>query len=156
MKTIRRRRLEKKTDYKLRFGLLKSGKTRLVIRKTNKYLIAQIVSTEIAQDKVLIGMSTKDLLSNGWPKEKSGSLKSLPACYSLGFILGKEMKTKKISESILDLGMHRNIHKSRIYALVKGVIDAGISIPCSEEALPTEQDLKRNDSLTKIMEKIIK
>ena len=38
-KTIRKRRYEGKTDYKARFFLLKSGKPRVVFRKTNRYLL---------------------------------------------------------------------------------------------------------------------
>ena len=73
MKIPRRRRLEAKTDYKLRLGLLKSEKPRLVIRKTNSYIIAQIVETEIAQDKIVVGTTSKSLIEKGWPKEKIGS-----------------------------------------------------------------------------------
>ncbi len=61
MKTQRRRRLETKTDYKARLALLKSEKPRLVIRKSNRYILAQIVLSEIAQDKILFRVSSKDL-----------------------------------------------------------------------------------------------
>ncbi|MEM4271506.1 MAG: 50S ribosomal protein L18, partial [Candidatus Pacearchaeota archaeon] len=81
MKTPRRRRLEAKTDYKARLELLKSGKPRLVVRKSNKYMTIQIVKSEIAQDKVIVGTTSRILLEKGWPKEKSGSLKSLAAAY---------------------------------------------------------------------------
>ena len=61
MKLPRRRRLESKTDYKSRLALLKSEKPRLVVRKTNRYIIVQIVSSEIAQDKILVGKTSKKL-----------------------------------------------------------------------------------------------
>src|SRR3989338_8341156 len=115
MRTVRRRRLQQKTDYKSRLSLLGSEKKRLVIRKTNRYVISQIVESHIAQDKVLFGLSSKDLLSHGWPEKLKGSLKSLPASYLTGYLLGKMAKERKISEVILDIGMHRNVHKSRIY-----------------------------------------
>jgi len=91
-KTIRRRRKEGKTDYKSRLGLLKSGKARVVARKTNRYFIGQIVISDIAQDKVIIGANSKELLSKGWPEELKGSLKSLTACYLTGFLLGKKIR----------------------------------------------------------------
>ena len=156
MRSVRRRRLERKTDYKARFGLLKSGKSRLVVRKTNRYVIAQIVKSDIAKDKVLLGMSTKDLLSLGWPKEKQGSLKSLAACYSIGFLIGQKAKTLKETDLILDMGMHRNTHKSRIYAVLKGAIDAGITIPVSEQSLPEEKDINRIKELESLVQKVTK
>ena len=62
MRTIRKRRLEAKTDYKARLELLKSGKPRLVIRKTSRYIIAQLVLSENAQDKVLKGFTSLSLV----------------------------------------------------------------------------------------------
>ncbi|MEK6873850.1 MAG: 50S ribosomal protein L18 [Nanoarchaeota archaeon] len=142
MRTVRKRRNENKTDYKLRIGLLKHDKPRIVVRKTNKYLIAQYVQSQNAKDKVLIGITSKELIKHGWPKESLGSLKSIPAAYLTGYILGKKILNKhKKSESILDTGLQRNIHGSRIYALLKGLIDAGIEIPCNEKVFPSEDKL---------------
>jgi len=139
MKTVKRRRLEKKTDYKTRLELLKSGKTRLVVRKTNKYIVAQLVSSNVAQDNVEMGVTSIILLSKGWPKDKKGSLKNKAAAYLTGYLLAKGSKTK---EAILDIGMHRNIQKSRVYALVKGAIDGGLKIPHSSSSLPNIEEIK--------------
>ena len=149
-KTVRRRRKEGKTDYKLRFGLLKSEKPRIVFRKSNKYIIGQTISSDIAQDKILVGVTSKDLLRNGWPEEKKGSLKSLPACYLTGFMLGRKSKVK---EAIFDIGLNRNVKKSRIYAFLKGVIDAGIKVSYKEEVMPEMKSIERED-MRKIIEKI--
>lgn len=81
-RTIRRRRHEGKTDYKARLALLTSRKPRIVIRKTNRYVIVQLIESNAAQDKVIAGISSKSLLNNGWSAEKSGSLKSKAAAYS--------------------------------------------------------------------------
>lgn len=155
MKTIRRRRMENRTDYKARFGLLKSEKPRLVIRKTNRYIIAQLVLSDTAQDKVIASVISKDLVSKGWPAEKSGSLKSLSAAYLTGLLLASKVK-KTTKEAILDLGMQRNIKGSRIYAALKGFIDGGIKVPCSEDSLPKEEDLKKNEKVVATFEKIRK
>ena len=151
--SIRQRRLKAKTDYKARLALLKSDKPRLVIRKTNKYMTAQLVESNLAQDKVLFGLTSKALLSKGWPKEKAGSLKSLPAAYLTGLLLGKTAKSK-VKEAILDLGMYRNIQKSRIYAVLKGVIDSGLKISCNEKVLPSEKELNVNPELNKFFDKV--
>jgi len=148
MKTLRRRRKENKTDYKARLSMLKSEKPRLIIRKTNRYIIAQIVESHIAQDKVLFGASTQDLLEKGWPKENTGSLKSRPAAYLLGLLIAKKAKGK-IKEAILDLGLQRNVPGSRLYAVVKGAIDGGLSIPHSAESLPSSDLINSNEKLQK-------
>lgn len=152
-KTIRRRRLEAKTDYKARLALLKSGKARLIVRKTNRYITAQLVTSNIAQDSVVIGFTSKNLLAKGWPESQAGSLKSLPAAYLTGYLLGKESKGK-VSEAILDIGMHRNIQKSRLYAVLKGALDAGLDIPHGESSLPDEKALTSNKAITETFTKV--
>ncbi len=155
MRTIRRRRMEAKTDYKSRLALLKSEKARLVIRKTNRYIVVQIVESDLAQDKILFGVNSKALLTKGWPKNQSGSLKSLPAAYLTGLMLGKMAKTK-VKECVLDIGMNRNVKKSRLYAALKGAIDAGLNIPHSADSLPSIEDLKKNEKTSKIFDKMVK
>ena len=154
MRTLRRRRLEKKTDYKARLALLKSGEARLVVRKTNRYIIAQFIHSNIAQDKIIVGITSKDLLSKGWPKEYAGSLKSLPASYLTGYLLGKLAQKHHIKEAVFDIGMHRSFPKSRFYSLLKGAIDAGLNIPFKQEVLPTEEDLKKIEKLKSLIDKI--
>jgi large subunit ribosomal protein L18 len=153
MKTLKRRKLEGRTDYKARLNLLKSEIPRLVVRKSNRFITAQIVSSETAQDKVLFGVNSKMLLSKGWPKELEGSLKNRSAAYLTGLMLGK-MAKGKIEEAILDFGMNRNVHKSRIYAVLKGVIDAGIKVRVSEEVLPTVEELKAVEKTKSIFDKV--
>jgi len=141
-RTIRRRRLEAKTDYKARLILLKSGKPRLVVRRTNRYIIAQIVTTDIAQDKVIKSVMSKDLISKGWPEDKQGSLKSKSAAYLTGYLLGKEVQSK-IPQAIFDIGMNRNLEKSRLYAVLKGALDAGLNVPHSPEVLMTDEEVSQ-------------
>jgi len=152
MRTLRRRRKETKTDYKARFSLLKSGKPRLVVRKTNRHIMVQIVQSEIAQDRVIAKASSKDLLEKGWPKAREGSLKSLQASYLTGLMLAK--KSGGINEAILDIGLQRNISGGRIYAVLKGAIEGGLKIPHSPKSLPTDERLKSNENLFKLLEEI--
>ena len=153
MKTIKRRKLEKKTDYRGRLSLLKSGKPRLIVRKTNRYIIAQIVESDVAQDRVVFGANSKQLIGKGWPENEAGKLKNRTAAYLTGYLLGNEAKSK-IKEAILDIGMNRNIKKSRIYAVLKGALDSGLVVPHSEEALPTIEEIGSKEKINKILEKI--
>jgi large subunit ribosomal protein L18 len=138
MRTQKRRRLENKTDYKLRLNLLKSGVQRIVIRRTAKYFIVQVVESHAAQDKIITGVTSKDLLKNGWDAKYSGSLKSIPAGYLTGLLLAKQVKKGSF---IIDLGMARTVSGSRIFSVVKGLIDGGLDINANEKAFPSEDRL---------------
>jgi large subunit ribosomal protein L18 len=143
MKTIqKRRRRENKTDYLARLKMLKSGKPRLIFRKTNKYVISQYVISEEAQDKVLFGITSKKLLDYDWPESFKGSLKSIPASYLTGYLIAKKIQKEKLETPIVDLGMVRKEHKSKIYAFLKGLIDAGLEISCKKEAFPEQERIE--------------
>ncbi len=139
MKVSKRRRIESKTDYAKRVKLLKGESPRLVFRKTNRYVIAQYITSNEAQDKIEIGMTSQALLVYGWPKEFEGSLKSLPASYLIGFLIGKEIQKKKLEVPIMDFGMTRVIKKNKAFAFLKGVADSGVEVNCSEENFPEQE-----------------
>ena len=138
LRTLKRRRRENKTDYKARRILLTSGLPRIVVRITNKYFILQAVESDEAQDKVISTVTSKELLKNGWDKKMSGSLKSIPAGYLTGLLLAKKLKKGKY---IMDLGMIRTLKGSRVFAVVKGLIDGGLDIPANESVFPSEERL---------------
>lgn len=150
----KRRRQEKKTDYGARLSLLKSGKARLVIRKTNRYVVAQIVTSKQAQDTVLMTVSSKDLIAKGWPEAQAGSLKSKAASYLTGMLIAKSAVKAGVKEAILDMGMYRNVKKSRIFAALRGAVDGGLSIPHSKESLPSDEDLQASDKAAPLVEKL--
>lgn len=174
-RTLKRRRREGRTDYKLRLGLLKSGLSRIVIRKTNKYFIVQAVESNEAQDKVVVTVSSKELLKNGWDEKKSGSLKSIPAGYLTGLLFAKKLgdgaargipskKGTGVPSSsgkkyIVDLGMARTIKGSRVFAVVKGLVDGGLNIVADEKVFPSDERLMgehsgMKDMVIKIKEKL--
>ena len=142
MKTLKRRRREQKTDYLKRIKLLKSGRPRIVFRRTNKYLITQYVISEEAKDKIKIGVNSKQQLKYGWPEKSRGSLKSIPAAYFTGLLIGEKIIKERLETPIVDFGMLRVLHKTRIYAFLKGLVDSGIKIKCNEETFPSEDKTK--------------
>lgn len=152
-RTLKRRRLEARTDYRARLALLKSEKPRLVIRKTNRYITLQLVESISAQDKIIFGVNSKQLLEKGWPKEMSGSLKSKPAAYLSGLMLAKLAKGK-IKDAILDLGMQRNIPKSKLYAALNGAIDGGLIVPHSQDILPGYAEISKNPKTGSLIAKL--
>jgi len=139
MKTLKRRKLEGRTDYGKRLKLLKSNSPRLVFRKTNRYIIAQYITSRQAQDKIEIGITSKKLKEFGWPEEFDGSLKSIPAAYLTGLVMGREINKKRLKTPIVDFGMMGVLAKNRGYAFLKGIVDAGVKIKCDEEQFPEEE-----------------
>ena len=97
-------------------------------------MMAHIISYEPSGDKILLGVSSKQLQKQGWKY----SCKNIPASYLTGLLLGQKAKENKIKEAILDLGLLTPIKGSRLYALLKGAIDSGLSVPCSEDIFPDE------------------
>lgn len=150
----KKRRRQNKTDYKSRFSLLQSGAVRLVIRKTNKFIIVQAIESKEAQDKILFGVTSKNLVENGWSDKYAGSLKSVPAAYLTGMLMAKQLDKKQ--KYIVDTGMARNVHGSRIYAAVKGLIDGGANINADKKAFPSEDRLKGEHLDEKLKEIIAK
>jgi len=144
-----KRRRQNKTDYSARKTLLESGTTRLVIRKTNRYIIAQIVASKKAQDKVICSAFSKELVKYGLAE--TFSMKNLPDAYLTGYLCGKKAIKAGIKKAILDIGLIRSTKGNKIYAAVKGAIDSGLDIPCSEEILPKNEKIKID---IKIKEKI--
>lgn len=156
-----RRRRARKTDYKARLALLKSGLPRLIVRKTNRYVISQIVKSKNAQDAIICSANSKELLKYGW----HFSLKSIPAAYLTGFLLGIRAKKNKIENAIVDIGLQRSTKGSRIYAALKGAVDAGVSVKYSKDIMPSEERLKGKhlknaekieEEINKVKEKMIK
>lgn len=154
-----RRRREGITDYRKRLRLLKSRKTRVVIRKSIKYTQIQFVEYKEDGDDILVTANSKELITKyNWKYSTS----SIPAAYLVGLIAGKRAKDKGIKECVLDMGRYIPTNGNKIFASVKGLIDAGLDCPYSEEKLPSEERIlgkhiddniatSVNDIKTKIM-----
>ncbi|MEM7825641.1 MAG: 50S ribosomal protein L18 [Candidatus Aenigmatarchaeota archaeon] len=146
-----RRRREGKTDYKKRLKLLSSKKPRLVIRKSLKYIRAQIVDFDKKGDKTLVFALSKELKKLGW----NYSYDNLPASYLTGLIVGKKALEKGIKEVVLDFGLSPSTKGSRLYACAKGALDAGLKININQELIPSE-DRIRGTHISTFLEKFKK
>ncbi len=133
-----RRRREGKTNYRKRLKLLLSRKPRLVVRITNRRVIAQIIEYHPDGDRVLVGVDSSMLTKYGW----KGDLNNTPAAYLTGLLVGKKALEKGIKEAILDIGLHTPTKGGRVFAVLKGAVDAGMEIPHSPEILPDESRIR--------------
>ena len=133
-----RRRREGRTNYRTRLALLKSGETRLVVRRTNGNVIVQFVDWTQTGDAVKATAVAQELKKMGW----EGSPKNTPAAYLTGLLAGKRAAEAGVESAVLDIGRHTPTKGSRVFAALKGVLDAGIEVPHGgEDVYPSEERL---------------
>jgi len=137
MKSGFKRKRIGKTNYRKRLKLLLSEKPRVVVRKSLKNILVQIVEYSENGDKVILSAHTSELKKYGY----AGGNGNVPASYLVGLLVGNKAKKKEIKESVLDIGLQNSIKGSRIYSVLKGCIDAGLNIPHSKDVLPSEDRL---------------
>ena len=128
-----KRRMERKTNYRKRLALIKSGKARLVIRKSLSNISVQLINFNPNGDQTVASAVSSELKKFGWTKTGN-----IPAAYLTGLLAGKKAKEKNVTEAVLDLGIQTSTKGSRIYAALKGVLDAGVNVPHSKDILPSE------------------
>ena len=129
-----RRRREGKTDYQARKRLVLTGKLRLVARSSLKNVSVQIVAAKPVGDVVLAAAHSRELKKFGW-KAPAGNV---PAAYLTGFLCGLKAKAKGVSDAILDIGLVAPSKGSKLFAVLSGVVDAGVAVPHDEAKIVKE------------------
>jgi len=158
-----RRRREGKTDYRARKRLITQDKNkyatpkyRLVVRFTNRDIVAQIIYSKITGDVVLTAAYSHELHRYGI---KFG-LTNYAAAYAVGLLLARRHLTnigladkyigqKEASGSdytvadneegprpftaLLDVGLVRTTTGHRIFGALKGALDGGLNVPHSDK-----------------------
>ncbi|KKP03183.1 60S ribosomal protein L5 [Trichoderma harzianum] len=164
-----KRRREGKTDYYARKRLITQAKNkynapkyRLVVRFTNKDIVMQIVSSEIAGDKVLVAAYAHELKAYGI----NHGLTNWSAAYATGLLIARRVLTKlgldkdfvgveeadgeftlteaaetddgerRPFKAFLDVGLARTSTGARVFGALKGTSDGGIFVPHSEKRFP--------------------
>jgi len=133
-----RRRREGRTNYHVRYKLIVSKRPRVVVRKSNANTMLQLVKAELAGDKTLLTVKSNELKDFGYTFNTG----NLPAAYLTGLLFGKRMLAMGYAEGIADIGLHASTKGGRIYAALKGAVDAGVEIPHSPEIFPEEERIK--------------
>ncbi|MCL2295677.1 MAG: 50S ribosomal protein L18 [Methanomassiliicoccaceae archaeon] len=133
-----RRRREYRTDYYARKRLLRSGESRAVVRRSNKNVTVQFIDFDMDGDNVRAAATTRELRKMGWEH----SCSSIPAAYLVGYLAGKRALKDGIEYAVLDIGMQNPKYGGVLFAVVKGMADAGLEVPHSEDVLPAEDRIK--------------
>jgi large subunit ribosomal protein L18 len=113
-----------------------SRKPRLVTRASLKNAIVQIIVAKPHGDEVLAAANSRELIKKyGW-KAPTGNI---PAAYLTGLLCGLKAKAAGVEEAILDIGLVSPTKGSKIFAVLSGVVDAGVVVPHSEEKIVKER-----------------
>lgn len=128
-----RRRREGRTDYRVRLRLLKSGKTRAVVRLSGRRVRVSLVTFDPTGDRVLASADSSELGGIDFP---TASLASTPAAYLTAYLAGLRAKASGQEEAVLDLGISHPSVGGRLSAALKGLLDSGLDIPHGEGGFP--------------------
>ena len=135
--TFRRIR-ERKTNYRKREKLLIGKKDFVTVNVSDQNVSAQLIRPNLLGDTVMASVHSNELLSYGW----KGSRKNMPSCYLVGLLLGKKCIQKKITKAILYIGKRH--FTTKIAACLKGLSEAGLEMPFSENIIPSEERIQGN------------
>jgi len=126
-----RRRREVRTDYHQRLRLLKSGKPRLVARKSNKHTTAQLIVPGPQGDETIASAHSGDLAEYGWEAPTG----NISAAYLTGLLAGARAVEAGLEDAVLDIGLNTASPGNKVFAVQEGAIDAGLEIPHSDSVL---------------------
>ncbi len=129
-----RRRREGVTDFARRVALLKSGEPRLVVRKTNKFVVVQVTKLGEKGDATVASATSRQLAKHGFAGKAN-----TPSAYLTGLLVGKLAKAKGVSKCVADFGRHTATKGSLLYAAVQGALDAGLQVPLGEGVAPSRE-----------------
>lgn len=133
-----RRRREGKTDYYQRTRLVVADVPRMVVRRTNRHIIIQLVTAEMEGDRTLVAANSAELEKFGY----KGSTSNTPAAYLTGMLFAAKARKANYDSAILDIGLQRATPGARVFAALKGAVEAGLEIPHGEEILPSDERVK--------------
>jgi large subunit ribosomal protein L18 len=130
-----RRRREGKTNYAKRLAMLKSGKPRMIVRKTNRGVTVQFAEFSEKGDKVIAAADVKSVKKLTGFEGKCNS----PSAFLVGMLAGKKAIAKGAKEFVLDMGLQTPSRGSVVFAALKGAVESGLKTNAGEEILPTEE-----------------
>ena len=171
-----KRRRQGKTDYYARRRLVfqdknkyDSKKYRLVARRTNSRIIAQIIYSTMTGDRVMCTADSHELRHHGL----TAGLTNYSSAYATGLLLARRLlkqvglsdlyaantsvdgdyynsdehldDNRRPFKALLDVGIARTTTGARIFGVLKGACDGGINVPHNTKRFPgyTRAQLKQ-------------
>jgi large subunit ribosomal protein L18 len=107
------------------------------VRKSNTTTIVQVINASVIGDSTVASAISTELTKHGWVAGTG----NLPSAYLTGLLAGLRAKSRGVKEAILDVGLNPPVKGSRVYAALKGAVDAGLAIPYNPEVIPDDSRL---------------
>ena len=133
-----RRRREGKTDYGARIKLIDYEKSRLVVRVSNAQATVQIVDYTPEGDITIASAVGKQLANYGY----LGNTGNITGVYLTGYLCAKRALAAGVEYAILDIGLRSPIKGSKIFAALKGAVDAGLEVPHGDFIFPEDERIR--------------
>jgi large subunit ribosomal protein L18 len=133
-----RRRREGRTDYHQRLRLLLSEENRVVVRKSARNMQVQLVAPKPEGDITLSSAISTELKKYGY----EGATGNTTAAYLTGLLFGLRALDEEYESGVLDIGLAASSAGSRVYAVLKGIIDAGMDVPHNPSVFPSDERIR--------------
>lgn len=119
-----RRRREAKTNYRKRLALVKGNMQRVVVRKSNRRILGQIIGYSEKGDIVSCTADSRELDKIGWHSRGNRA-----TAYLTGMLLASKVDAKERGKDyILDIGLGSPVKDSIPFVFAKGCVDNGLKI----------------------------
>ena len=141
-----RRRRESLTNYRKRVAMVKSGLERVVVRRSNRRIIGQVIKYEAKGDVALAYADSQELKKFGWP-----SRGNKPTAYLTGLLLAR--KAGQRGECILDIGLSSPVKNSIPFVFAKGCKDGGLRLKGNFEIDENVYNYSNSKYAKELMEK---
>ena len=133
-----RRRREGKTDYGARIKLIDYEKSRLVVRVSNSQATVQVIDYAPEGDITIASAVGKQLANYGF----LGNPNNISGVYLTGYLCAKRALAKGVDYAILDIGLRSPIKGSKVFAALKGAVDAGLEVPHGDFIFPEDERIR--------------
>ena len=111
-----------------------AGRNVMFIGKRNRHIIIQLVVAQMDGDYTLVHVNSKELVNYGY----KGYLGNTPAAYLTGMLFAVRAQKAGYEGAIADIGLQVASTGARVFAAVKGAVDAGFDVPVGESILPDD------------------
>lgn len=133
-KVPKKRRRKGKTNYYKRYVMVLSGHPRFVVRKTNKYIWVQVVIFRPEGDHTIAAAHSRELVTKfAW----KGGTSNTPAAYLTGLLAALRAVQKGVKYAAPDIGLHKPIKGSVVFAAIKAANEAGLKVPVNDNVVPS-------------------
>ncbi len=123
-KVAYRRRRANLTNYLKRLGMIRGETPRLVVRKSGRHILVQVIKFSPEGDKVVALAHSSELTQHGWMPQSNA-----PTAYLVGMLAGEKAKKAGEKGVHLDIGMSTPTSGNIGFAAALGAKDAGLECP---------------------------